>query len=140
MLEGGASFINDQGITENITWGPKMTSVSEKYYNTRFYNISANTNYTVKISAVTRMKKHGKHVVTHCTMPPTTPDKSKLSQYSWTRVEEEGKWMFKLYLPRMSERNGAICCYRYIVNNYHTYIVHNTYHYLQGLYDTHGKQ
>lgn len=114
VLLGSATFINEQGQTQQLTWGPKVNSVSsEKPLNTRFSNIFANTNYTMKISAVTRMKKHGKHMVMHCTMPPTTPDKIKLSRFSWHRIEEQGKWMFKLNVPRVSERNGAICCYRY---------------------------
>lgn len=112
VLEGGATFINEKGITQHLTWGPKMTTVNEKSFSTRFYNISANTNYTVKISAVTRTKKHGQHVVMQCTMPPTTPDKNLLLKYAWSKVEEQGKWLFKLFLPRISERNGPICCYR----------------------------
>jgi protein-tyrosine phosphatase len=111
-LEGSSSFINDQGILEHTTWGPKLKSVSENTFNTRFNNVSANTNYTVKISGVTRTKKNGETVDLHCTMPSMLPDKQKLSQLYWMKMEEQGKWLFKLLIPRVSERNGPICCYR----------------------------
>lgn len=79
---------------------------------TRFYNVSANTNYTVRISGVNRLRKNGQSVTLNCTMPPTTPDKQKLARFHWKKMEEQGKWMFKLFMPRVSERNGPICCYR----------------------------
>ncbi|CAG9828512.1 unnamed protein product [Diabrotica balteata] len=111
-LEGSAVFLNDQGQLENITWGPKSTSIGEMTLNTRFYNVSANTNYTVRISGVTRLRKNGQLVTLNCTMPPTLPDKQKLARLHWKKMEEQGKWMFKLFVPRVSERNGPICCYR----------------------------
>ncbi|XP_018330947.1 tyrosine-protein phosphatase 69D isoform X2 [Agrilus planipennis] len=112
ILEGNASFINEQGIREVMTWGPKVSSVSKMMPQTRFYNVSANTNYTVRVSAVTKTKRNGEYVEAHCTMPRTVPDKQKLGRFSWQKVEEGGKWMFKLFLSRISERNGPICCYR----------------------------
>ncbi|CAH0562390.1 unnamed protein product [Brassicogethes aeneus] len=112
-LEGSASYVNEQGLLEQITWGPKVTNVNEKNPVTRFYNVSANTNYTVKLAGVTRLRKNGESVETSCTMPPTLPDKQKLSRISWRKMEQEQeKWIFKLSMPRVSERNGPICCYR----------------------------
>lgn len=111
-LEGNASYINDQGVVEHTTCVPKVTSVSENTLNARFYNVSANTNYTVRLSAVTRTKRNGDSVEVYCTMPVTVPDKQKLSRFTWKKMEEEKKWMFKLLMPRISERNGPICCYR----------------------------
>lgn len=98
---------------EHTTWGPKMISANENTFNTRFNNVSANTNYTVEISAVTKAKKSGETVNLTCTMPSMLPDKQKLSsQLHWRKMEEEGKWLFKLSMARASERNGPICCYR----------------------------
>lgn len=111
-LEGRASFINDQGTEEHITWGPKVTSTSETTLTTRFYNVSANTNYTVRISGVTRIRRNGEPVTIYCSMPPTLPDKQRLARIHWKKMEEQGKWFFKLFIPRVSERNGRICCYR----------------------------
>lgn len=76
----------------------------------RFYNVSANTNYTVTISGVTRIRKDGQPLNLNCMMPPTLPDKQKLAKIHWKKMEEQG--LFKLFLPRVSERNGKICCYR----------------------------
>ncbi|VEN39033.1 unnamed protein product [Callosobruchus maculatus] len=111
-LEGRASFINEQGNEEHITWGPKVISTSETTLSTRIYNVSANTNYTVRISGVTRIRKNGHPVTMYCTMPPTVPDKQKLSRVHWKKIEEQRKWIFKLFVPRVSERNGKICCFR----------------------------
>lgn len=112
-MEGNASYVNDQGVLEHTTWGPKVTSVSENTLSARFYNVSANTNYTVRLSGVTRTKRNGDSVEMRCTMPVTVPDKQKLSsRFTWRKMEEEKKWMFKLLMPRISERNGPICCYR----------------------------
>ncbi|XP_050313580.1 tyrosine-protein phosphatase 69D isoform X2 [Anthonomus grandis grandis] len=112
-LEGSATFINEQGHLEHVTWGPKVTSTSEKTLITRFYNVSANTNYTVRISGVTRLRKNGIPKTLSCQMPPALPDKQKIARIHWKKMEEQlGKWMFKLFVPRISERNGPICCYR----------------------------
>lgn len=92
-----------------------MMSVNENQFTANFYNISANTNYTIKISAMTRTKKHGEREILHCTMPPTTPEKAAISKFFWTRVEEQGKWLFKLLFPKITERNGPVCCYRIYV-------------------------
>lgn len=115
-MEGRASFVNEKGLKEHSTWGSKIISVSENMLSARFYNVSSNTNYTIRVSGVTRTKRNGEQVEVQCAMPPTIPDKSKLSGFDWRKVEEEAKWLFKLYVPRISERNGPICCYRvYIV-------------------------
>ncbi|KAJ8982827.1 hypothetical protein NQ317_010448 [Molorchus minor] len=111
-LEGSASYINEQGILEHTTWGPKATSTSERMLSTRFYNVSANTNYTVRIAAVNRSKKNGQFVMLNCEMSPTLPNKQRLSRIHWKKMEEQGKWIFKLFIPRVSEKNGPICCYR----------------------------
>lgn len=111
-LQGSATFLNDQGTLEHVTWGPKATSTSETNLYSRFYNVSANTNYTVTISGVTRLKKNGQAVTLSCAMPPTLPDKQKIARIHWKKMEEQRKWMFKLFMPRISERNGPICCYR----------------------------
>ncbi|XP_044765827.1 tyrosine-protein phosphatase 69D [Coccinella septempunctata] len=112
-VDGSAIFYNEQGNMEHITWGPKVTSVSENTLNTRFYNVSANTNYTVRISGVTRTKRNGQDVELKCSMPPTLPDKQKLSRFTWRKIEEQlGQYIIKLNIPRISERKGPICCYR----------------------------
>lgn len=110
---GRASFYNDQGILEHTTWGPKITSVSTNMLTARFYNVSANTNYTVRVSGVTRTKRNGQDVELECSMPPTIPDKQKISRLAWKKMGAQfGKYIFKLNIPRISERNGPICCYR----------------------------
>lgn len=35
-----------------------------------------------------------------------------MNMRTWRKIENQGRQLFKLYLPRISERNGPICCYR----------------------------
>lgn len=112
VLDGEATFTNEIGASQYQTWGPHVKSVQENVTSYNYYNASANTNYTVKISAKTRHKNLGEHAVSRCTMPPTVPDKNSLLRFSWMKAEEQSKWLFKLFAPRISERNGPICCYR----------------------------
>lgn len=113
MLRGEASFKNESGLIQKIATDPNIKRVEGKQHSTRFDVIPPNTNYTVKVSGVTRSRHRGKEATYHCSMPPTIPDKDKLSHFSWRKVEEQGRWLFKLLLPRVTERNGPICCYRY---------------------------
>lgn len=46
-------------------------------------------------------------------MPVTVPD--YLNGRSWHKIENQGRQLFKMYTPRVSERNGPICCYRIFV-------------------------
>ncbi|PSN55870.1 Tyrosine-protein phosphatase 69D [Blattella germanica] len=112
VLEGQASFRNESGLIENITAVPIIKRVEGKTHNARFDGIPPNTNYTVHVSGVTRSRHKGEETMRHCRMPPTIPDRDKLARFNWGKVEEQGRWLFKLILPRITERNGPICCYR----------------------------
>lgn len=46
-------------------------------------------------------------------MPVTIPD--NLNGRSWHKIEHQGRQIFKMRTPRVSERNGPICCYRVFV-------------------------
>lgn len=67
---------------------------------------------SVKVAGVTRIRGGGLEAVQHCHMPPTTPAPEKLRSINWGKVEEHGRWLLKLFMPRVSERNGRICCFR----------------------------
>ncbi|PNF23076.1 Tyrosine-protein phosphatase 69D [Cryptotermes secundus] len=112
ILRGEASFKNESGLMQKIYSEPKVKRVEGKQHSTRFDLVPPNTNYTVKVSGVTRSRHQGEEATCHCTMPPTVPDKDKLARFSWRKLEEQGHWLFKLLLPRVTERNGPICCYR----------------------------
>lgn len=64
------------------------------------------------IYALTRTRVAGAEAVSNCSMPPTVPDRESLNMRSWNKIENQGRQLLKLYLPRISERNGRICCYR----------------------------
>lgn len=112
VLNGISIFKNARGQPDRKTFGPKIKYVDEKLHNARFEMIPANTNYTVDISGTTRSKKHGEKISVNCTMPPTVPDKENLLKFYWTKLEHDGKFQFKLAIPKISEHTGAICCYR----------------------------
>lgn len=111
QLTGIARFRNDMGRLDIDTWGPQTWSVYKKN-STHFNQIPPNTNYTVRVNGVTRSRTPGKDAVGNCTTPITIPDRDSLNMRSWRKIENQGKQLFKLYLPRITERNGPICCYR----------------------------
>ena len=61
---------------------------------------------------VTRSRTPGKDAIGNCTTPVTVPGRDNMNMRSWRKIENQGRQLFKLYLPRISERNGPICCYR----------------------------
>lgn len=66
----------------------------------------------VRVHGVTRSRTPGKDAVGNCTTPVTVPDRDSMNLRSWRKIESQTRQLFKLYLPRISERNGPICCYR----------------------------
>lgn len=61
---------------------------------------------------VTRSRTPGKDAIGNCTTPVAIPDRDNMNMRNWRKIESQGRQLFKLYLPRISERNGPICCYR----------------------------
>lgn len=110
-LEGTAYFKNQSGKIEKSVYGPKAKNADRSQFAAVYENIPANTNYTVNVAAITRSKKPGDRAPASCTMPPTVPD--QIPRVVWGKYQaESSNWIFKLLLPRVSERNGRICCYR----------------------------
>lgn len=112
VLDGLSTFRSEaRGPLKNVTYGPKAKSIAEKLQKADYENVPANTNYTVRVSGVTRSKRPGDAAVATCTMPPTVPE--TVGRLLWGKVEASpGNWVFKLFLPQITERNGPICGYR----------------------------
>ncbi|XP_015176074.1 PREDICTED: tyrosine-protein phosphatase 69D [Polistes dominula] len=110
QLTGIATFKNDMGRLDIDRWN-LFKSISNKN-NVRYGQIPSNTNYTVHVHGVTRSRSPGKDSIGNCTTPVTIPDRDSLNMRTWRKIENQGRQLFKLYLPRISERNGPICCYR----------------------------
>lgn len=109
ILNGVSTFLSDRGVLKNETYGPKVKNV--EFERAEYDNVPPNTNYTLKVSGVTRSKKPGDSTSAVCTMPPTVPE--TVNGILWGKVETEvGDWVFKLFLSQVSERNGPICGYR----------------------------
>lgn len=110
QLEGVALY-NLNGQTQSETWGPKIRRIDELHHHTSYDGVISNTNYTVSVSAITRHRKNGEPAIAKCVMPVSVPD--VISRVVWTKVRvNEDKCVFKVLIPRVSERNGPICCYR----------------------------
>lgn len=45
-------------------------------------------------------------------MPVAVPNTPSLNLKTWRKIDSDGLNLFKISLPRISERNGPICCYR----------------------------
>ncbi|KNC20876.1 Tyrosine-protein phosphatase 69D [Lucilia cuprina] len=110
QLEGVATY-KLNGKTHNETWGPKIRRIDEPNYHTTYDGVVPNTNYTVTVSAITRHRKTGESAIGKCTMPVSVPE--SISRIMWTKVRiNSEKCVLKAFIPRVSERNGPICCYR----------------------------
>lgn len=50
-------------------------------------------------------------------MPVTIPENINNwhIEKPWHKIENQGRQLFKMHTPRVSERNGPICCYRIFV-------------------------
>ncbi|XP_073837740.1 protein tyrosine phosphatase 69D [Musca autumnalis] len=107
----GISVYKLNGKMQNETWGPKIRRVDEPHHRTTYDGVVSNTNYTVTISAITRHRKIGESAEGKCTMPVSVPD--VINRVIWTKVRvNDNKCVLKAFIPRVSERNGPICCYR----------------------------
>ncbi|XP_055376748.1 tyrosine-protein phosphatase 69D [Condylostylus longicornis] len=109
-LTGLATYRSFNQI-KNETWGPKVLNSDASTQRAIFENVVPNTNYTVSVFAKTRNKRTGDIAKATCTMPVTTPD--VIEKIIMTKIKTyNNKCVYKVFLPRISERNGNICCYR----------------------------
>ncbi|KAJ6635524.1 Tyrosine-protein phosphatase 69D [Pseudolycoriella hygida] len=109
ILNGVSTFRTDRGFLKNETYGPKVKNVEIE--RAIYESVPSNTNYTLKVSGVTRSKKPGDFTSATCTMPPTLPD--IVDSFLWGKVQTElGHWVFKMFLNPVSQRTGPICGYR----------------------------
>lgn len=69
------------------------------------------------VCAITRSKRCGATVEATCSTPEAIPDTQELSQASWKQVQrpKSKQIIFMVKLPHISQRNGTICCFRFIV-------------------------
>jgi len=118
-LSGRARYYNSKGkmLTQAITPESKTEDADGNSTSrmTRFDFLKPNTNYSVRVCAVTGSKECGGWTSAACEMGVTPPTSKELKKFSWYSDERDGRQLFRLSIPRLSERNGAICCFRVIV-------------------------
>lgn len=111
-LEGSAYFLAETGRYINKTFGPKAKAVDKSQGTKAVYDsVPANTNFTLSVAAITRSKKPGDRAIITCTMPPAVPESVPKAALG-IHMADNFNWIFKLLLPRVSERSAKICCYR----------------------------
>lgn len=111
-LSGTSQYRNERARIHVDHWGPVDHSAKVNDSNWEFKRVPSNTNYSAHIYGVTRLRSPGERITGNCSMPGTVPERENLNMRTWRKIENEGRHLFKLYLPRISERNGPICCYR----------------------------
>ncbi|XP_053618843.1 tyrosine-protein phosphatase 69D isoform X2 [Plodia interpunctella] len=109
-LTGNATYIDRYGTKKEAIWGPLMKFMSNDSKSVRFDDLQPNTQYTVRLTAMTRMRRRSKEVAASCGTLQELPDSPPRPR--WRKIQNGNSYVFKMYLPRISERNGPICCYR----------------------------
>lgn len=120
MLRGSASFVDEEGVKRIEKFGPEektvdASEVGKNQYDSMFAFLKPNTNYTARVCAVTRRRECGKPAMVSCKMPSMPPNLNHMSRFQWDNGQRNGREVFRLKTPRLSERDGAICCFRVIV-------------------------
>ncbi|KAJ8705295.1 hypothetical protein PYW07_011122 [Mythimna separata] len=109
-ITGNMTYKDRTGSEKYVTWGPLSKFMTNDSTITRINDLPPNTLFTIRLSAMTRTRRRGEENVTSCQTeyaPPDSPPRPR-----WRKILENSTYMFKMYLPRISERNGPICCYR----------------------------
>ncbi|XP_071521092.1 tyrosine-protein phosphatase 69D [Panulirus ornatus] len=109
-LKETASFINEEGQRQYYNNEHKQ-NVAGSLRNYTFYNALPNTNYTVKVYAGIK-RQYSSPMSAVCRMPVWVPIPE---QVKWWKYHHEGQIVLRLPVPRVSERNGTICCHRVVV-------------------------
>ncbi|CAH0731592.1 unnamed protein product, partial [Brenthis ino] len=109
-LTGNSTYRDQHGTLKEDIRGPLTKFKTNDSRSVRFEDLQPNMNYTVRLRAMTRSRRRGDEEVRHCATAPAPPD--PLSRLPLQKVREEDKYVFAIKIPRVSERNGPICCYR----------------------------
>ncbi|XP_041983398.1 tyrosine-protein phosphatase 69D isoform X2 [Aricia agestis] len=109
-LTGNATYRNELGDIKQDTWGPFAKFTTNVSRSIRQDDLQPNTNYTIRVIAMTRTRRRGEEETRYCSTAPAPP--AGPPRPRWRKVIEDDKYVFTMKLPRVSERNGPICCYR----------------------------
>ncbi|KAG0713924.1 Tyrosine-protein phosphatase 69D [Chionoecetes opilio] len=110
-LKESASYINDEGQRQFYNNEHKQ-NVAGSLRNYTFYSALPNTNYTVKVYAGIK-RQYSSSMNAVCSMPVSTPTPTHIKK--WWRYHHKDRVVLRLPVPRVSERNGTICCHRVVV-------------------------
>ncbi|RVE48717.1 hypothetical protein evm_006611 [Chilo suppressalis] len=108
-LTGNATYKDRYGTLKEDMWGPLSRFTTNDSRSARF-DLQPNSKYTVRLSAMTRTRRRGEEETRYCETRPLSPDAPPRPR--WRKILENNRYLFKMYLPRITERNGPICCYR----------------------------
>lgn len=114
-LTGVSYYLNERLQLQRDDFGP-MTQPVENNKNQAFFDgLTPYTNYTVSVNTETKIQKSESSNAS-CQMPASVPDKEKLNGLSLIRYQKAAdKWGLKANLPKVSQRNGPVCCYSIVL-------------------------
>ncbi|CAK1546814.1 unnamed protein product [Leptosia nina] len=73
-LTGNATYRDRYGTDKVSMWGPLTKFKTNDSRSVRFEDLQPNTNYTVRLSAMTRTRRRGEEETRYCYTEPTSPD------------------------------------------------------------------
>ena len=112
ILEGVANYRDENGKMITIKDINLIKNIDANTHSNCFNNVPVNTNYSVKVVVVSKTKKYGEEAQASCRIPSTTPDEIQLNTIVWHSDSLHNKAIFHITVPRISERNAEIYCYR----------------------------
>ncbi|XP_076044261.1 protein tyrosine phosphatase 69D isoform X2 [Oratosquilla oratoria] len=113
LLKGSAFYFNEEGQKKYDSF-EKYKIVNESIRQYMFQGVKPNTNYSMKVCAASK-RGCGSSMTAICSMPESVPNNQEMSRFFWWMYNKNDRIVLKLKLPRVSERNGTVCCYRVVV-------------------------
>ncbi|CAH2099237.1 unnamed protein product [Euphydryas editha] len=108
-LTGNSTYRDQNGMMTDNT-AAILTKFKTNDSRSERFDLQPNMNYTVRLSAMTRTRRRGDEELRHCSTSPAPPDAPPWPR--WRKIQENDKYVFATHIPRISEKNGPICCYR----------------------------
>ncbi|KAK3883163.1 hypothetical protein Pcinc_012496 [Petrolisthes cinctipes] len=109
-VKASATYINEEGQRQFYNNENKL-NVSSSSRNYTYVHALPNTNYTIKVYAGIK-RTYSSPTSAVCQMPVWLPYAARVS---WWKYHQDGQVVLRLPVPRVSERNGTICCHRIVV-------------------------
>ncbi|KAB7503050.1 hypothetical protein Anas_11212, partial [Armadillidium nasatum] len=109
-LKASAQFIDENGRGD-FYHNLEVQTLDAETRNYTFHNVAPNTNYTVKVYAGSKTV-YSSPLISNCQTPVWLPHRRN---WRWWKSKVGQRTVLKLRTPKVSQRNGTICCHRIVV-------------------------